>query len=61
MHETIELLQRHGLKLIEIEDLPDPVCFVTTQRVVLMRAGMSEDARKDAIEWVLFAAVTTRA
>lgn len=59
MEQTIELRERHGVKLVEVDEMLDPVCFVPTQRVALIRAGMTEVEREDAIEWIKFAAATT--
>jgi hypothetical protein len=59
LEQTIELMKRHGVKLIEVEELQDPVCFVSTQRVALIRAGMTTAEREHAIEWIKFAAATT--
>jgi len=40
-----DLLARFGVKVLEVDDLPDPVCFVPTQGVGLVRAGLSPDRR----------------
>lgn len=58
---TYELLAVLGIRVVEVPDLRDIVCFVPTQRVALLRAGI-DDAEREAVgDWLLTEAMAATA
>lgn len=50
MHNLLGLA---GVTLVEVQGLKDWVCWVSSQHVGLIRAGLSEEDREAAAEWLM--------
>lgn len=50
-----------GWSLVVVPGMPDDACLVPTQRVALIREGMSEADHADALAWLLSEALTVEA
>ena len=49
----VELLSMLGVKVVEVPDLDVEACYVRDRRVVLIRAGLPDEARRRAFDCVL--------
>jgi len=47
-----------GILIVEVPGMHDRVCFVPTQRVGLIRAGLRDEELERAADFLLFAACT---
>ena len=47
------VVEAFGVKVIEVPDMHDEACLVTTQAILLVRAGLSPAAREDLIAQAL--------
>ncbi|GEL95401.1 hypothetical protein CCO02nite_20590 [Cellulomonas composti] len=43
--DEFELLARLGVAVVEVEGMTHPVCYVSTQNVGLLRAGLDAERR----------------
>lgn len=47
-----KLLEAIGVHIFDVPLMPDPVCYVSTQRVGLIRAELAGPARDAALGWL---------
>ena len=47
-----DVLAALGVKVVEVDELPDAVCWVRSQRVGLLRTGLSDAGREAAVDWL---------
>ena len=47
------LLEAFGVRVVEVDDLPDTACMVRSQRIVLIRAGLDPETRDVAVSHLL--------
>ena len=48
-----DLLTALGVTVVEVEGLPSQGCWVKSQRVVLVRAGLDDEARDDVLDFAM--------
>lgn len=46
------VLEALGVVVVEVDGLSDAVCWVRSQRVGLLRSGLSDDSRDAAVDWL---------
>ena len=46
------VLRALGVVVVEVDDMHDGVCWVASQRVALVRSGLSDSARDAALDWI---------
>ena len=53
MMSTFELVEAMGVRVIEVEALPEPILYIREYRIALVDADLNDDARESAADWLL--------
>lgn len=57
---AFELVEALGVRVIEVEALPEPILYIREYRIALVEADLDDDGREAAAD-VLLSAITGRA
>ena len=50
---AFDLVRRFGIRVYEVEDLPDPILYLPEQHMALVDADLTDEARASASDWLL--------
>ena len=50
---TFELVEALGVRVIEVEALPEPILYLPEQHMALVDADLTDEARETAADWLL--------
>ena len=50
---TFELVEAMGVRVIEVEALPEPILYIREYRIALVDADLNDDAREIAADLLL--------
>lgn len=53
---VLSVLAALQVKVAEVDGLPDPGCWVRSQRVLLIRAGLDDEQREEVLDEAMLAA-----
>jgi len=56
---TFELVEAMGVRVIEVEALPEPILYIREYRIALVDADLNDDAREIAADLLLASVADT--